>query len=136
MEGFNNLTGSQIDTLCSKIAKGGKQDSCYDQLDGTRNSGYDETITLNYWKAVSKGYAGTIKEFAKKQEKISSGIDTLTTGAGFLSGLFSSSSNQGSDYKTDVVEDKKGLSTGAKVGIGAGVAVLISTLLYFAFRKK
>lgn len=130
-EEFSNVTGEQIDTICSKIAKGNKQDSCYDQLDGSRPSGKSDSVTLSYWKAVSKGYEGTITEFEKRKTFLSSALDYGVKAGGFLSGLVG-----GNSSSSVVTTEKQGLSTGAKIGIGVGVVAVLGTVIYLVATKK
>jgi hypothetical protein len=132
-EEFSNLTGEQIDTLCSKIAKGNKQDSCYDQLDGSRPSGKSDSVTLSYWKAVSKGYEGTITEFEKRKTFLNSALDYGVKASGFLSGLVGSNSSSSSSVLTT---EEQGLGMGAKIGIGVGVVAVLGTVIYLVVRKK
>jgi len=132
-EEFSNATGEQIDTICSKVAKGNKQDSCYDQLDGSRPSGKSDSVTLSYWKAVSKGYEGTITEFEKRKTFLSSALDFGVKAGGFLSGLAGGSSS--SDVNTTTDSSKK-LSTGAKIGIGVGVVAVLGTVIYLVSKRK
>lgn len=137
-EGYNNISGvtaDEIDNICKLVSKGNKQDSCYDQLDGTRDSGKSDSITLKYWKAVSKGYKGTIDEFEKRQGFLSNllgyGLDT----ANVFTGLIKPKTGSSTTPNTTQQDVKQGLSTGAKVGIGLGIVALIGTVIYFV-RKK
>ena len=133
-EQYNNISGitaDEIENVCGKIS-GGKGDDCRDQLDGTRKSGKSDSLTLKYWKAVSKGYKGTIDEFEKRQNTLSKflgyGLDT----ASVLSGLVKPHSS--TSVSPDVTQSQ-GMSTGAKVGIAIGVLAVLGVGIYFVTRK-
>lgn len=136
----NFISSDTIDSICKKVdgGKGDRADMCYDQLDGTRKSGQSESVTQSYWKAVGKGYKGTIEQFAKKKDAISKGLGLAMSSAGALTGLLSSKSNQGTDYKQpDPVDDtRKPISKTAKIVIASSVALAIGIVAFIAFRKK
>lgn len=77
------------------------------------------------------------KQAKKKANKTKAKKIVKTAGnvASFGLGLFSSSSNQGTDYSS-TEETKKPLSTGAKVGIGLGIVAIVGTTLFLVLRKK
>ena len=134
-EGFSNIqgiTGDDVEGICGKLS-GNTEDNCRDQLDGTRDSGKSDSVTLKYWKAVSKGYEGTIDDFEKRQNLLSNvlsyGLDT----ANVLTGLVKP---KGGTSQGRIVEsDSKGFSTGAKVGVAIGVVALVGGLVYFMTKK-
>ncbi len=139
-ENYLNATGEEIYNICSKISDDDKQDSCYDQLDGTRSSGKSDSVTSRYWKAVSKGYKGTIDEFKEERESFwTSAIDTSSKVGSFLGGLLTQT--KPSDDKVEVgttnKEDKakKPMSLGVKIGIGLGVLALAGGVIYFIKKR-
>lgn len=138
-EDYSNLTGEQIDKVCSKISDSNKQDSCYDQLDGTRSSGKSDSLTSRYWKAVSKGYEGTIEEYEQRESFWTSAIDTSSKVGSFLGGLLTQT--KPSDEKVEVGttnkedEAKKPMSLGVKIGIGLGVLALAGGVIYFIKKR-
>jgi hypothetical protein len=135
-EDFSNITGEQIDTVCSKISNGNKQDSCYDQLDGTRPNGKSESLNLRYWKAVSKGYEGTIEEYEQRESFWTSAIDMGSKAGSFLGGLFNQTKPSESNSDTDTTTpEKEPMSLGVKIGIGAGVLALIGGVIYFIKKR-
>lgn len=135
IEDYSNLSGEQIDTLCSKIAKGNKQDSCYDQLDGTRPSGKSASVTSSYWRAVSKGYDGTIDEFSKRKDTMSKILGVGVEAGGFLSGLIG---NRTPSQETTTTTDttRQGLSIGAKIGIAFGVVSVLGVIGYLIYKRN
>lgn len=134
MESANsNMAGDDIKKICIKLT-GAKKETCYAQLEGSEKTEYSEKQLTGYWKAVGKGYTKTIADFVKKQDTLSKLLGYGTTIGTALSGLASSSSNQGTDYGA-TPEDKK-LSKNAKIGIAVGSIVVLGTIAYFIFRKK
>jgi hypothetical protein len=131
IEDYSNLSGDQIDTICSKIPKGNKQDSCYDQLDGTKSSGKSDSVTSSYWKAVSKGYEGTIDEFSKRKDTLSKILGIGVEAGGFLSGLIGSNNT---DATTEITQ--QGLSRGAKIGIAFGVVSVLGVIGYLIYKNN
>lgn len=135
-EDFGNIEGDDIRKICDSL--GTKAQDCTDQLDGTESTGYSLDFNTKYWKAVKKGYKGTIKEFDARQQKIGKGLGYATTAGGFVAGLFSKKSNQGDSvsYDTKTVEDTKPkMSIGSILGLSVGVIALIGVGLYFALRN-
>lgn len=131
----SNMSGDDIKAICSKIGDSKTKESCYNRLEGDEKTSYSEKDLIAYYKAVGKGYTKSIDEFLKKKDTLSKLLGYGVSAAGLLSGLASSKSNQGTDYSTPE-EDKKGLSTGAKWGIGIGSVAVIGTILYFVFKGK
>lgn len=135
-EDFGNIEGDDIRKICDSL--GTKSQDCTDQLDGTESTGYDLDFNIKYWKAVKKGYKGTIKEFDARQQKIGKGLGYATTAGGFVAGLFSKESNQGASvsYDTKTVDNTKPkMSIGSILGLSVGVIALIGVGLYFALRN-
>jgi hypothetical protein len=135
-EDFGNIEGDDIRKICDGL--GAKAGDCTDQLDGSENTGYSLDFNIKYWKAVKKGYKGTMKEFDERQKKLAKGLGVATTGAGFVAGLFSKESNQGDsvNYGTKTTEDTKPkMSIGSILGLSVGVMALIGVGLYFALRN-
>ena len=130
-DNYSRMTGEQIDNICSKVQKGDKQDSCYDQLDGTRSSGKSKSVTDGYWKAVSKGYKGTISEFEKRKNSLSKlfglGLDTLN--------VFSGLGRNPSEEETVSTPTPQGMSVGAKIGVGLGIAGAVFLTIYLINRN-
>jgi hypothetical protein len=132
-EANSNMSGDDIKKICVSLT--GKQKlSCYDQLEGTEKTDYTEKQLAAYWKAVGGGYKKTIAEFVKKKDTLSKLLGYGTAIGTALSGLASSSSNQGTDY--DVTPEDKKLTKGAKIGIAVGSVAVLGTIAYFIFRKK
>lgn len=131
----SNMSGDDVKAICSKIGDSKTKESCYNRLEGDEKTSYSEKDLIAYYKAVGKGYTKSIDEFLKKKDTVSKALGYAVSVGGLLSGLASSKSNQGTDYK-DIPEDKKGLSTGAKWGIGIGSVAIIGTVLYFVFKGK
>jgi len=130
----SNVSGDDIKAICSKVSGKAKED-CYGRLEGTDKTSYSEKDLIAYYKAVGKGYTKSIDEFLKKKDTLSKLLGYGVSAAGLLSGLASSKSNQGTDYSTPE-EDKKGLSMGAKWGIGIGSVAIIGTVLYLVLKDK
>jgi len=129
-------TGDEILSICAKVGKGDVYEKCVDQLDGTRKSGFDASITKSYWKAVGRGFVGTIEEFAKRKETISKGLGIATTLGGVLLGLATSKSNQGTDYKDEpFVAQKKRLTKTTKIVLISSVALAVGILSFIAYKK-
>lgn len=131
----SNMSGDDIKAICSKVSNGNMKEDCYGRLEGTDKTSYTEAQLISYYKAVGKGYTKSIDEFLKKKDTLSKALGYAVSVGGLLSGLASSKSNQGTDYSTPE-EDKTGLSTGAKWGIGIGSVAIIGTVLYFVFKGK
>jgi hypothetical protein len=135
----SNMSGTDIDGICKKVdgGKGDRSDKCYDELDGTRKSGYSTSITEGYWKAVSKGYTGSIKDFSDKKDKLKDTLSTALTVGGGLAGLFTSKSNQGTDYKEVApIDEPKRISKTAKWVVGGSVVLALGIISFIIFRKK
>lgn len=135
-EDFGNIEGDDIRKICDGL--GTKSQDCTDQLDGTESTGYDLDFNIKYWRAVKKGYKGTIKEFDARQQKIGKGLGYATTAGGFVAGLFSKKSNQGDSvsYDTKTVDNTKPkMSIGSILGLSVGVMAVIGIGLYFALRN-
>ena len=137
IEDYNNVSGDEILSTCSKIdnGKGERYNSCVDQMDGTEKSGYSASITQSYWKAVSKGYSGTIAQFAKKKDTISKGLGLAVSAGTFLSGLASSKSNQGVDYKATPEETKK-MSSKNKIIIASSVVLALGIVGIIVYKNR
>jgi hypothetical protein len=131
----SNMSGDDVKAICSKIGNTKTKEDCYGRLQGDDKTSYSEKDLIAYYKAVGKGYTKSIDEFLKKKDTISKALGYGVSALGLLSGLASSKSNQGTDYSTPI-EDSKGLSTGAKWGIGIGSVAIIGTVLYFVFKGK
>jgi hypothetical protein len=132
-EANSNMSGDDIKKICVNLF--GKQKlSCYDQLEGTEKTDYTEEQLASYWKAVGGGYTKTIAEFIKKKDTLSKLLGYGTALGTALSGLATTSSNQGTDY-SQPSEDKK-LSKNAKIGITVGSVVVLGAIAYFIFRNK
>ncbi len=80
------------------------------------------------------------KDFSKLKDKIKSAGDLLGGILGKSNSGTPPVSNNPNDiysgYNENPNEDKKGLSIGAKIGIGAGILIVFGTITYFATRKK
>ena len=132
-EANSNMSGDDIKKICINLS--GKQKlSCYDQLEGTEKTDYTEAQLVGYWKAVAGGYTKSIAEFVKKKDTLSKLFGYGTAIGTALSGLATSSSNQGTDYGT--TPEPKKLSRNAKIGITVGSVVVLGTIAYFIFREK
>lgn len=132
-ESNSNMSGDDIKKICVNLT--GKQKlSCYDQLEGTEKTDYTEQQLASYWKAVGGGYKKSIADFIKKKDTLSKLFGYGTAIGTALSGLATSSSNQGTDY--DATPEDKKLSRNAKIGITLGSVVVLGTIAYFIFRKK
>ena len=131
----SNVSGDDIKAICSKISNGNVKEDCYGRLEGKDKTSYTEGQLISYYKAVGRGYTKSIDEFLKKKNTITKALGYGFSALGIFSGLASSESNQGTDYSIPE-EDKKGLSTGAKWGIGIGSVAVIGTILYFVFKGK
>jgi hypothetical protein len=132
-EDFANFDSSDISKICDSL--GTKSQDCTDQLDGSEKTGYSLDFNIKYWRAVKKGYKGTMKEFDERQKKLAKGLGVATTGAGFVAGLFSKESNQGDVYGTTPEDTKSKMSIGSILGLSVGVIALIGVGLYFALRN-
>jgi hypothetical protein len=136
-EDYANFDSSDISKICDGL--GTKSGDCTDQLDGTESTGYDLDFNIKYWKAVKKGYKGTIKEFDDRQQKVGKAFGYATTAGTFLAGLLSKKSNQGESVsydKTTEEDIKPKMSIGSILGLSVGVIALIGVGLYFALRDK
>lgn len=132
-EDFGNIEGDDIRKICDGL--GTRSGDCTDQLDGSEATGYNEAFNIKYWRAVKKGYKGTIKEFDARQQKIGKGLGYATTAGGFVAGLFSKKSNQGDSYDTKTVDNTKPkMSIGSILGLSVGVMAVIGIGLYFVLR--
>jgi hypothetical protein len=132
-ESTSNISGDDIKKICVKLS-GAKKETCYAQLEGSEKTDYTEKQLVGYWKAVGKGYTKSIDDFVKKQDTLSKLLGYGTTLGTALSGLATTSSNQGTDYSETT--DNKKLSRNAKIGIAVGSVVVLGTIAYFIFRKK
>lgn len=129
----SNMSGDDIKKICVNLT-GNNKLSCYDQLEGVEKTDYTEIQLAGYWKAVGKGYKKSIAEFVKKKNTLSKLLGYAVSAGTALTGLTTSSSNQGGDYGA-TPEDKK-LSKNAKIGVAVGSVVVLGAIAYFIFRKK
>ena len=134
-EQLSNITGDEIETICTKISNSDISDNCRDQLDGTRKSGQSVDNTISYWKAVAKGYKGTISEFIAKKSFWAKALNLLNVGAGLGIGLLTGNSNQG-DAPTNTSNEKRRLSVSSRFWIAFGVVGLVGVGVFFALRTK
>jgi hypothetical protein len=137
-EDFANFDSTDVSKICDGL--GTRSGDCEDQLvDHPESTGYDLDFNIKYWKAVKKGYKGTIKEFDARQQKVGKGLGYATTAGTFLAGLLSKKSNQGESVsygKTTLEDTKPKMSIGSIIGLSVGAMALIGVGLYFALRNK
>ncbi len=144
---YNNASGSitsgeVIVSICKKVdpAQKGKFDTCVDQMDGTEKTAYDNATTQKYWKAVSKGYKGTIAEYAKKQETISKGLGLAVKAGGFASGLFTKTSNQDMANTPVVTPNtsapKPNISLKTILFVSAGVIAIGAAVMFVVIKSQ
>jgi len=134
-EQLSNITGDEIETICTKISNSDISDNCRDQLDGTKKSGQSEDNTISYWKAVSKGYEGTISEFIAKKSFWAKTLNLVKVGAGLGIGLLSRDSNQG-NAPANTSNERRRLSVSSRFWIAFGVVGLVGVGVFFALRTK
>jgi hypothetical protein len=132
-EANSNMSGSDIKKICINLT-GAQKLSCYDQLEGTEKTDYTEEQLASYWKAVGGGYKKSIADFIKKKDTLSKLLGYGTALGTALSGLATTTSNQGTDYGT--TPEPKKISKNAKIGIAVGSVVVLGTIAYFIFRRK
>lgn len=142
-ESFSSVTGPEVDeimTICNKVPKGAKQDSCFDQLDQTRSSGFDMKTTMDYWKAVGKGYSGSIKDFSDKKNKYKKALALGQSAASALSGLVVKDSNQDVKspglFSSEPTSSPKRFSAMQKAGIIALSLSVIGIATYFIVKNR
>jgi len=127
-EQYNNVTGSDIEKICSGL--GNRADDCRDQLDGSEKTGFSDSINLGYWKAVKRGYKGTITEYSKRKQAIDKSLGYATSGIGVIAGLFSKVSNQGDAVVPSATTEPKSPKIGNILGIALGGAVIIGAIFF------
>jgi hypothetical protein len=132
-ESNSNMSGSDIKKICVNLT-GSQKLSCYDQLEGSEKTDYTEEQLASYWKAVGGGYKKSIADFIKKKDTLSKLLGYGTALGTALSGLATTSSNQGTNYGT--TPEPKKLSRNAKIGITVGSVVVLGTIAYFILRRK
>lgn len=136
-EGYSNMVSdTDAHKICDKL--GDNKTRCLNNLlyDTDLEDKWGSDLLKSYWKAVGKGFKGTIAEYKAKKDKQAKAVKYGVASASLLAGLFSSKSNQGTDYK-EVTEDKKDskMSTGTILGISVGAIAIIGTILFFALKK-
>lgn len=127
-EQYDNMSGSDIEKICSGL--GNRADDCRDQLDGSQKSGYSTSVTTGYWKAVKRGYKGTISDYNKRKEAIDKSLGYTTTALGVVSGLFSKKSNQGDANVPTATTEPKAPTLSNILGIALGGIVVIGAIFY------
>lgn len=132
-ESNSNMSGDDIKKICTKLT-GANRENCYEQLYSSEKKAYTEQELAGYWKAVGRGYTKPITEFVKRKESISKLLGFGTSIATSLTGLATTTSNQGTDYSETPEETT--MSKGAKIGITVGIIAVLGTISYFIFRKK
>ena len=132
---FNNFTNDDALSVCKKVDKGTgeRYKNCLKTLKGT-----DDKDIYSYWKAVGRGFKGTLADFKGRKAKLSKVGSLLKSGASLGMGLLSKTSNQGDsvDYSQNTdINTPKTLSKGAKIGIAFGVVAVLSGIAFLIFKK-
>jgi hypothetical protein len=136
--GWSNMTSAETETNCAGVdnidGNVTKYDLCIEaSLDCGNDTDCNE-LARKYAQALREGYSKDFVAFKKKVRN----LGFLNTGLEWLDNMLnrptSSSDNPyinggGSD------DDDKGLSTGAKIGIGVGILAVLGTIGYFIFKK-
>lgn len=127
-EQYANMSGSDIEKVCSGL--GNRADDCRDQLDGTAKSGFSTSVTTGYWRAVKRGYKGTIADYSKRKDAIDKSLGYTSTAIGIVSGLFSKGSNQGNVNVPSATTEPKAPTLGNILAIALGGIVVIGAIFF------
>ena len=132
--GWSNMTSSEALTNCDKLDNTeGKYDMCMDASVGCGNDA-DCELARKYAQALKEGYSKDFSNF-KRNAKL---LGFLNMGISFLDNFLNKpqgNTGGGTGGGGGGDDDDKGLSMGAKIGIGVGIVAILGTITYFIIKK-
>jgi len=133
-DSWSNMTSSEALTNCDKLDNAeGKYDMCMDASVDCVNDA-DCELARKYAQALKEGYSKDFSNF-KRNAKL---LGFLNTGISFLDNFLNKpqgNTGGGTGGGGGGDDDDKGLSMGAKIGIGVGIVAILGTITYFIIKK-
>lgn len=136
--GWSNMTSSETETNCAGVDNVDGNVTRYDMcIDASLDCGSDvkcNELARKYAEALKEGYSKDFEAF-KRNAKL---LGFLNTGISFLDNFLNKpqgSTGGGTGGGGGGNDDNKGLSMGAKIGIGVGIVAILGTITYFIIKK-